>query len=51
MKNYDSIVQRDRWRFRLRLNADFKLAGNFFGGVQLSTSDNRNGSTGNATYT
>lgn len=51
VKNYDSIVQRDRWRFRLRLNADFKLAGNFFGGVQLSTSDNRNGSTGNATYT
>ena len=33
----DSNIQRDRWRFRLRLNADFKLAGNFFGGVQLST--------------
>jgi hypothetical protein len=49
--NYDGNVQRDRWRFRLRLNADFKLAGNFFGGVQLSTSDNRNGATGNATYT
>lgn len=51
VRNYDSIVQRDRWRFRLRLNADFKLAGNFFGGVQLSTSDNRNGQTQNATFT
>lgn len=26
-----------RWRFRLRLNADFKLGENFFGGVELST--------------
>src|ERR1700736_3531578 len=25
----DPHIQRDRWRFRLRLNADFKLAGNF----------------------
>jgi hypothetical protein len=50
-KTFDNQVQRDRWRFRLRLNADFKLEGNFFGGVQLSTSDNRNGSTGNATFT
>jgi hypothetical protein len=49
--NYDNQVQRDRWRFRLRLNADFKLAENFFGGVQLSTSDNRDSETGNATYT
>lgn len=49
--NFDRHVQRDRWRFRLRLDADFKLAGNFFGGVQLSTSDNRDGSTGNATFT
>jgi hypothetical protein len=49
--NYDGNIQRDRWRFRLRLNADFKLVGNFFGGVQLSTSDNRNAATGNATYT
>jgi polyhydroxyalkanoate synthesis regulator phasin len=48
---YDNQITRDRWRFRLRLNADFKLAGNFFGGVQLSTSDNRNAATGNATYT
>ena len=29
--------QRDRWRFRLRLNADFKLQDNWFGGVQLQT--------------
>ena len=50
-KTLDSNIPRDRWRFRLRLNADFKLAGNFFGGVQLSTSDNRNAASGNATYT
>jgi hypothetical protein len=31
------VDQRSRWRFRLRLNADFKLANNFYGGVQLST--------------
>ncbi|MBW0000451.1 MAG: putative porin [Verrucomicrobia bacterium] len=37
---YTNHSQRDRWRFRLRLNADFKLKGNFFGGVQLSTSQN-----------
>lgn len=49
--NYDRNQQRDRWRFRLRLDADFKLAGNFFGGVQLSTSDNRDAATGNATFT
>jgi putative porin len=47
----DPHIQRDRWRFRLRLNADFKLAGNFFGGVQLATSDNRTTDTKNATYT
>lgn len=29
--------QRSRWRFRLRLNADFKLAENIFGGVELQT--------------
>ena len=29
--------QRDRWRFRLRLSADFKLADNWFGGIQLQT--------------
>ncbi|MHA3772813.1 putative porin [Verrucomicrobiota bacterium sgz303538] len=29
--------QRSRWRFRLRLNADFKLADNIFGGVELQT--------------
>ncbi len=30
-------AQRSRERFRLRLNADFKLGSNFFGGVQLQT--------------
>jgi hypothetical protein len=47
----DVHIPRERWRFRLRLNADFKLAGNFFGGVQLATSDNRAADTRNATYT
>ncbi|HEX7193597.1 MAG TPA: putative porin, partial [Chthoniobacterales bacterium] len=47
----DINIQRNRWRFRLRLNADFKLAGNFFCGVQLATSDNRTTDTKNATYT
>jgi hypothetical protein len=47
---YDENIQRQRIRFRLRLDADFKLAENFFGGVQLTTSDNRNGDTTNATY-
>lgn len=32
--------QRDRWRFRLRLGADFKLKDNWFGGAQLTTSQN-----------
>lgn len=31
--------QRSRWLFRLRLNADFKLQNNFFGGVQLVTNN------------
>jgi Putative porin len=47
----DRNVNRDRWRFRLRLTADFKLQGNFFGGVMLSTSDNRATDTKNATIT
>jgi hypothetical protein len=47
----DVNIPRERWRFRLRLNADFKLAGNFFGGVQLSTTDNRAADSRNATYT
>ena len=29
--------QSSRWRFRLRLNADFKLGPNWFGGVELQT--------------
>ena len=33
-------AQRNRERIRLRLNADFQLAGNFFGGVQLQTTQN-----------
>ncbi len=32
-----SGAQRSRWRFRLRLNADFKLGDDFFGGVELQT--------------
>lgn len=32
-----SGTQRSRWRFRLRLNADFKLGENVFGGVELQT--------------
>ena len=47
----DQVIPRDRWRFRLRLTADFKLQGNFFGGVMLSTSDNRTTDTKNATIT
>jgi polyhydroxyalkanoate synthesis regulator phasin len=47
----DENIPRDRWRFRLRLSADFKLEGNFFGGVQLGTGDNRASDTKNATYT
>jgi hypothetical protein len=47
----DNQLPRDRWRFRLRLTADFKLQGNFFGGVMLSTSDNRAADTKNATIT
>jgi hypothetical protein len=47
----DVNIPRDRWRFRLRLSADFKLEGNFFGGVMLSTDDNRAADTKNATYT
>ena len=47
----DVNIPRERWRFRLRLIADFKLAGNFFGGVQLTTSDNRAADSRNATYT
>jgi Putative porin len=47
----DHVIPRDRWRFRLRLTADFKLKGNFFGGIMLATSDNRAADTKNATYT
>jgi hypothetical protein len=50
-KTADPHIQRDRWRFRLRLFIDFKLQDNFFGGVMLSTSDNRASDTKNATFT
>jgi hypothetical protein len=32
-----SGTQRSRWRFRLRLNGDFKLGPDWFGGVELQT--------------
>src|SRR5215469_17722553 len=51
VNGFDKNIQRQRLRFRLRLDADFRLADNFFGGVQLTTSDNRGGTTTNATYT
>lgn len=44
-------AQRSRERFRLRLNADFKLTDNIFGGVQLQTnnaSDSANQTFGTA---
>jgi len=40
--------QRDRWRFRVRLNADFKLGDNWFGGVQIQT--NQASDSANQTY-
>ena len=47
---FDKNIQRQRIRVRLRLDATFKLADNIFGGFELSTSDNRDGNTTNATY-
>jgi hypothetical protein len=47
----DQVIPRDRWRFRLRLTADFKLKGNFFGGVMLSSGDNRTTDSKNTTFT
>ncbi len=40
--------QRDRWRFRLRLGADFQLSDNWFGGVQLQL--NRYSDSSNQTF-
>src|SRR5438067_990777 len=34
---FRNVDQRSRWRFRLRLSADFKLGEKIFGGVQLTT--------------
>jgi polyhydroxyalkanoate synthesis regulator phasin len=47
--DYSNVSQRSRWRFRLRLNADFKLADNFFGGFGLQT--NAAADSANQTYT
>ncbi|MEO7934548.1 MAG: putative porin [Chthoniobacterales bacterium] len=33
----EHVTQRSRFRYRLRLNADFRLTNNFFGGVQVET--------------
>ena len=40
--------QRDRYRFRLRLNADFRLTEGFYGGVELQTAQNSD--SGNQTF-
>jgi hypothetical protein len=45
---FDKRTQQSRFRFRLRLNADFKLTDNFFGGVQLQTASTPDG--GNQTF-
>jgi hypothetical protein len=50
-KTFDKNIQSNRFRFRLRLNLDALLADNFFVGVQLSTSDNRDAASQNATFT
>lgn len=50
-KTQDIHIQRNRWRFRLRLMADWELKDGFFGGVMLGTSDNRAADTKNATIT
>ena len=49
--NFNKNIQNQRLRFRLRLDADFKLANSFFGAVELTTSDNRAGTSTNASYT
>jgi hypothetical protein len=43
------VATRERWRFRLRLNAEMKFDGGFFAGVSLTT--NNFADTGNQTYT
>jgi hypothetical protein len=40
--------QRDRWRFRLRLSADFQLKDDWFGGVQIQSSQYSD--SGNQTF-
>lgn len=43
-----SGTQRSRYRFRLRLNADFRLTENFYGGVELQTAQAAD--SGNQTF-
>ena len=43
-----NVSQLSRWRFRLRLNADFKLGEHVFGGVELQT--NNQSDSPNQTY-
>jgi Putative porin len=43
------VAQRSRWRFRLRLNAEMKFDGGFFGGVSLTTYNQA--TNANQTYT
>src|SRR5260221_7848490 len=43
------VATRSRWRFRLRLNAEIKFDGGFFGGFRLTT--NHFSDSGNQTYT
>src|ERR1700746_865793 len=42
---YDQNIQRQRIRFRLRLDATFRLADNFFGGGASSTSAHHDGAS------
>lgn len=44
----NNVSQQNRWRFRLRLDAEFKLGENVFGGVELSTQEAAD--SGNQTY-
>ena len=46
--DYPNVSQRSRWRFRLRLNADFQLSDHLFGGFGLQT--NAAADSANQTY-
>ena len=43
-----NVSQNSRWRFRLRLNADFKLGEHWFGGAELQSANASD--SGNQTY-